>query len=38
MKLPYEDIQALVSIMNKLDDEERATLLSILITILEDSK
>lgn len=33
--MPYEDIQFLVSIIRKLNDEEAATLLSIIVTILE---
>ena len=37
MKLQYEDIQFLVSILRKLDGEEAATLLSIIITIIENN-
>ena len=35
MKLTYEDIQALVSILKKLDDEDAALVLSIIVQILE---
>ena len=35
MKTTYEDIQFLVLVMKKLDDEEAATLLSIIIQIIE---
>lgn len=37
-RMEYEDIQFLTTILRKLDSEEAATLLSIIIQIIEDGK
>lgn len=37
-RMQYEDVQFLTSVLRKLDAEEAATLLSIIIHIIEDGK
>jgi len=37
MKLQYEDIQFLINILRKLDNEEASTLLSIIIMLFESN-
>jgi hypothetical protein len=38
MRLTFEDIQAIVIILKKLDDEDAAHILSVIIQILEQRK
>jgi len=38
MRLTYEDIQSLSAIIRKLDEEEAATLLAIIIQIIESQQ
>lgn len=36
IRIQWEDIQSLISILKKLDDEEAAIVLSVIITLLEN--